>query len=208
MKHRLKSGIGEIADPRYIFHVPGDPKKSMPPTRLKGRLLLADPSLRDGVFDQSVILITHHTAEEGAHGVILNQPSDRKLGDLLKTPEFEPLRALRVFQGGPVAQGQLTLAAFSWQPSRGLRYQISLPLDKAIAKSRRSGTLVRAFAGYSGWAAGQLESELERNSWHVVKPEEDLLGIDHARPLWSELMGRISPYHRILAATPANPWFN
>lgn len=203
-----KSGIGEIAEPGYIFHVPGNPKKSKPPTRLKGRLLLADPSLRDGIFDHSVILITHHTPDEGAHGVILNQPSDRMVGDLLKTPEFKPLRALKVFQGGPVAQGQLTLASFSWQPSRGLRCQISLPLEKAIAQSRRPGTLVRAFAGYSGWDAGQLESELERNAWHVVKPEEDLLGRDHARPLWADLMSRISPYHRILAASPPQPWFN
>jgi len=188
--------------------VPGDPKKSKPPTRLKGRLLLADPSLRDGIFDHSVILITHHSPEEGAHGVILNHPEDRIVGDLLKAPEFEPLRSLRVFQGGPVSQGQLTLAAFSWQPSRGLRYQISLPLDKAIAQSRRPGTLVRAFVGYSGWSSGQLESELERNAWHIVKPGEDLLGLDHSRPLWAELMSRISPYHRILASAPSEPWFN
>jgi len=188
--------------------VSGDPKKSKPPTRLKGRLLLADPSLRDGVFDHSVILITHHTPEQGAQGVIINQPSERTVGDLLKTPEFEALRAVKVFQGGPVGQGQLTLAAFSWQPSRGLRYQMSLPLEKAIAGSRRPGTLLRAFVGYSGWGAGQLESELDRNSWHVVKPEQDLLGIDHARPLWGELMGRISPYHRILAVSPSQPWFN
>jgi putative transcriptional regulator len=197
-----------MADPGYVVLVPGDPKKSKPPTRLKGRLLLADPSLRDGVFDHSVVLITHHTPEEGAHGVILNHPEDRIVGDLLKTPEFEALRSLRIFQGGPVAQGQLTLAAFSWQPSRGLRYQISLPLEKAIVQSRRPGTLVRAFVGYSGWSSGQLESELERNAWHIVKPGEDLLGLDHARPLWAELMGRISPYHRILASAPSEPWFN
>ncbi|MFU8893186.1 MAG: YqgE/AlgH family protein [Luteolibacter sp.] len=186
----------------------GDSKKSKPPTRLKGRLLLADPSLSDGIFDHSVVLITHHTPEDGAHGVILNHPGEQTVGSLLKAPEFEPLQSLRVFQGGPVAQGQLTLAAFSWQATRGLRYQISIPLEKAIAHSRRPGTLVRAFAGYSGWTAGQLESELERNAWIVVKPGEDLLGLDHSPALWSVLMRRISPFHHILAASPTQPWLN
>ena len=186
----------------------GDPKKSKPPTRLKGRLLLADPSLCDGVFDRAVVLITHHSPTDGAHGVILNQPGDRCVGDLLTAPEFEPLHSLKVFCGGPVATNQLTFASFSWQPSRGLRHQISLSLEKAITQARKPGALVRAFAGCSGWAAGQLEAELEHNSWHVVKPEQDLLGCEHDRPLWSDLMGRISPYHKILAASPSQPWFN
>jgi len=188
--------------------VSGDSKKSKPPTRLKGRLLLADPSLSDGIFDHSVVLITHHTPEEGAHGVILNHPGAKMVGDLIKAPEFEPVRSLRVFQGGPVAQGELTFAAFSWQASHGLRYRISLSLEKAITHSRRPGTLVRAFAGYSGWAAGQLESELERNAWIVVKPGDDLLGLDHSRTLWNELLRRVSPFHRILAASSSQPWLN
>lgn len=188
--------------------MPGEPKKSKPPTRLKGRLLLAAPSLCDGAFDRAVVLITHHSPTDGAHGVILNQPGAPCVGDLLKAPEFEPLHGLKVFCGGPVATNQLAFASFSWQSSRGLRYQISLSLEKAIAQTRRPGTLVRAFTGYSGWAAGQLEAELERSAWYLVKPEQDLLGCDHDRPLWSQLMGRISPYHRILAAAPSQPWCN
>ncbi len=203
-----KSGIGEIPDTRYIHGVSGEPKKSKPPTRLKGRLLLADPTLCDGMFDRSVVLITHHTPADGAHGVILNHPADTRVGDLLSDPEFEPLRALRVHRGGPVSTNQLCFASFSWQPSRGLRHHISLPLEKAIAHARRPGTLVRAFAGYSGWAAGQLEGELERQSWHVVKPGRDLLGCEHDRPLWADLMARISPFHRILAAASSRPWCN
>jgi putative transcriptional regulator len=164
--------------------------------------------LRDGIFDHSVVLITHHSVEDGAHGVILNHPDERTVGDLFSSPEFDPVRALKIFQGGPVAQDQLAFAAFSWTSSRGLRSQISLSLEKAIALSRQPGTLVRAFVGYSGWSAGQLESELARNAWTVVKPGHDLLGLDHSRSLWAGLMGRISPYHRILSVAPSQPWLN
>lgn len=186
----------------------GEPRKSKSPQRLKGRLLLSDPSLREGVFHRSVVLITQHSPTEGAHGLILNHPTENLLGDLLKSPEFDPLRKLRVHQGGPVDANQMTFASFSWQPSRGLRHQLPLSIEKAVAMSHRPGTLIRPFVGYSGWAAGQLEDELARNAWVVAKPENDLLGHDHARPLWAELMRRISPFHRILAATPDDPWFN
>lgn len=188
--------------------MPGESKKSQPPTRIKGRLLLADPSRTDGVFDRAVVLVTHHSTGNGAHGVILNQPTDRSVGELLKSPEFEPLRALNVYCGGPVSPTQLTFAAFSWQPSRGLRHQLSLPLEKAIAMAHKPGTLVRAYTGYTGWAAGQLEAELERNAWVLAKPDADLLGCDHDRHLWSHLMRKISPFHRILAAASTRPWCN
>lgn len=204
----MNSGIGEILIPRYVENVPGDPQKSMPPTRLKGRLLLASPSLRDGIFDRSVVLVTHHDPGQGAHGVILNHPEDRCVGDLMSQPDFEPLRSLRVFQGGPVAPDRLTFAAFSWLPTRGLRYRISISLEKAIAQSQRPGSLVRAFVGHSGWSAGQLEAELARKAWTVVRPTDDLLGIDHSRSLWAVLMSRVSPLHRVLSLAPEQPWLN
>lgn len=185
-----------------------DPQKSKRPPRLQGRLLLADPTLGDGIFDRSVVLITHHSPHDGAYGLVLNRPTDNVVGGLLKDEAFAPLRSIPVFQGGPVELDQLKFAAFSWQPSRGLRHQMPLPLEKVVAANRRPGTLVRAFVGYSGWAAGQLEAEIERQSWFVVKPEADLLGLDHAQPLWADLMRRISPFHQILAAAPAHPWHN
>ena len=56
---------------------------------------------------------------------------------------------------------------------------------------------VRLFAGYSGWAAGQLENEIKQNAWLTVEAKEGiifdtpteerlpaamkLLGIDFAR---------------------------
>ncbi|MEC8941830.1 MAG: YqgE/AlgH family protein, partial [Verrucomicrobiota bacterium] len=58
------------------------------PIRLQGQLLIADPTLREGIFPHSVILLTEHNAEEGAYGLILNHPSDHKVGEFLKDEEF------------------------------------------------------------------------------------------------------------------------
>ncbi|MDA7865828.1 YqgE/AlgH family protein, partial [Akkermansiaceae bacterium] len=77
---------------------------------LRQKLLLADPSLRDGTFNKSVVLLAEHTPAEGAFGLILNQPSGRTVGDLISDPDFLELWQLPVHLGGPVARDQLTFS--------------------------------------------------------------------------------------------------
>jgi putative transcriptional regulator len=67
---------------------------------------------------------------------------------------------------------------------------------------------VRAFIGYSGWTAGQLENELRRPAWFPVNPQPDLLGHEHDPELWAELLRGLSPLHRILAEAPDDPFLN
>ena len=59
------------------------------PIHLQGKILLADPSLHDGIFDRSVILLADHSADEGAFGLILNHPTGHSVGDFLKEQAFE-----------------------------------------------------------------------------------------------------------------------
>lgn len=183
------------------------PPASDAPTHLLGRLLLADPSLRDGVFDRSVILLAEHDTVEGAFGLILNQPTGQVVGDFLKDESFAPLQRIDVHRGGPVSREHLTFSAFWWQESK-LRWAIRISADDAVKHSHRPGTLVRAFIGYSGWSTGQLEEEIQRRSWIVTHPADDLLGQPHDRALWSHVLRGISPFHRILSAVPDHPDLN
>lgn len=178
------------------------------PIQLQGQILLADPSLRDGIFDRSVVLLADHSTEEGAFGLILNHPTGHKVGDFLKDGAFEPLRNIAVHVGGPVSREHLTFSAFWWNAEDGLKWHVRIPAEQAIRRSRQPGTLVRAYVGYSGWTAGQLEGELRRNAWMTVKPLPDLLGQTHDRTLWAEILRTMSPYHRILAEAPEQPWTN
>ena len=78
--------------------------------------------------------------------------------------------------------------------------------DPTLAK--QPGTLVRAFVGYSGWSAGQLESELRRNAWIVTRPPNNVLAVHHDKALWAEVLRHLSPFHRILAEAPDDPFAN
>lgn len=173
---------------------------SLPP-EVRGRLLLADPSLRDGIFHKSVILIGEHTMDDGAFGLILNHPSGRTVGEVLPADEFSALANLPVHLGGPVARNKLSFSTFRENDGK-LEFELRIPIEEALARMNQPGTLIRAFAGYSGWSKDQLEDELERESWIISDPPPDFLKLAHDLTLWKTVMRRLSPYHRILADAP------
>ena len=182
------------------------------PIHLKGQLLIADPSLRDGIFNKSVILLAEHSGEEGAYGLILNHPTGQTVGDLLSSEDFQILSKIPVYLGGPIGQEHLTFAAF-WTDSpelaeRHLKFATRISAQDAIKRSQQPGTLVRAFAGYSGWTEGQLENEIRKNSWIPTLPGIELLATQHEKSLWAEMMRNLSPYHQILAEAPDDIYMN
>jgi putative transcriptional regulator len=185
-----------------------DPSKSEQPIQLQGKLLISDPSLKDGTFNRSVILLTDHTTDQGASGIILNQPTGKLVGDLLTDDEFSALCKLPVHDGGPIARDQLTFSSFWWSKKLGLRWAIRISAEQASKHARKPGRIVRAFIGYSGWSPGQLENELRGQSWFPIRPQPDLLGHSHDTRLWGDLLRRLSPLHRILAEAPDDPMLN
>ena len=202
------SAIGEVAARVYSSRVATHPSESDMPIQLQGKLLISDPSLRDGTFNKSVILLTHHTHDQGASGLIINHPTGKVVGDFLTGEEFAPLKQLAVHQGGPVSHDQLTFSSFWWSKKLGLRWAIRISAEEAVDHSHRPGRIVRAFIGYSGWSPGQLENELRSTSWFPANAQPDLLGNQHDISLWSHLMRRMSPLHRILAEAPEDPLLN
>jgi putative transcriptional regulator len=186
----------------------GNLVNSHPPIpELVGKLLLADPSLRDGTFHKAVILVGEHSAGEGAFGLILNQPTGQTVGDLLQNKDFETLAEVAVHHGGPVSREHLTFAAF-WEKDGTFDFAIRISAEEAAAYVRLPGTVVRAFVGYSGWAKEQLEGEMDRESWTIFTPDPQLLTKVHDITLWKKLMSNISPYHRLLADVPTEVMAN
>jgi putative transcriptional regulator len=66
----------------------------------------------------------------------------------------------------------------------------------------------RVFAGYSGWGAGQLESELEEESWLVLDPEASDIFAPDAADLWSTVLHRQGGALALLARMPPDPSMN
>lgn len=180
---------------------------------LKGRLLVATPNLGDPNFERTVVLMLEH-GDEGALGVVLNRPSELDLADPL--PEWARAAAHPpvVFIGGPVAPSAAVClarvgapgAAQGWQPLLGPVGTLDLDSDPDEALPRLQE--IRVFAGYAGWAPGQLEGEIAAGGWFVV----DADAADPLSPapehLWSAVLRRQRGSLALFAAYPPDPSLN
>jgi len=174
---------------------------------LDGSLLLASPSLQDGVFDDSVIIVHTHR-EKGSEGLILNRPTGQTVGDFMCSNHFEALKDLPLYYGGPVAEDQLSFASFRWEVDGRMVCKPSISMEDAMETMHKSGSLLRAYLGSSLWSKGQLQDELDNYVWFVAPASSRVLNLPQDETLWKNTMQALSPFHHIISLTPENPFLN
>jgi len=161
-----------------------------------GSLLVASVLLADGVFARTVVLVLD-CDEDGALGVVLNEISETALDAVLPDWVQTVSEPRLLFHGGPVSpNGAICLASVAsageeppgWRPlfdTVGL-----LHLDTPIEIVSGAYRDLRIFAGYAGWAAGQLQAEIAQGMWHVVAAEyADVFGTEPL-PMWRRVLRR------------------
>lgn len=169
---------------------------------LTGKLLVAMPTMPDNRFARSVIYMVAHN-EEGAMGLVVNKPMGSigfaELLDQLDietdTPDVE--EACKVLYGGPVESGRGFVLHTddyrqdSTMPVDGDVYMTAtVDILKAIANGH--GPRQRLLAlGYAGWAAGQLDEEIQRNDWLHAECDLDLLFAVDLSAKWERALAKI-----------------
>jgi putative transcriptional regulator len=172
---------------------------------LRGRLLVAAPSLLDPNFARSVVLIAEH-AEGGAMGLVLNRPSETSVAEAV--PELSHLSAEGepVYVGGPVSTESVLALAEVEDPddaSELVLGDVGFVQDPGVVARRG-----RIFVGYAGWSAGQIEAELDEEAWIVVPAEADDVFSDEPEGLWSTVLRRQGGPLALLATLPPDPSLN
>jgi putative transcriptional regulator len=178
---------------------------------MRGRLLIASPALLDPNFHRAVILVGEH-GEEGAMGVVLNRPSKTEVAEAVPALEDLVEAGATVSVGGPVAPGSVLVLAELDDPDLvadefvvdGVGF-VRGDADTALVAA--AAGRARVFAGYAGWTAGQLEAELEQESWIV----EDAIADDvfaEADELWSLVLIRKGGPYVLVATMPPDPSLN
>ncbi|HEU0305270.1 MAG TPA: YqgE/AlgH family protein [Gaiellaceae bacterium] len=178
---------------------------------LKGKLLFSAPALFDPNFRRTVVLVAEH-GEDGAMGIVLNRPSETTVGEAV--PDLADVAGADspVFVGGPVQpQAVLVLAEFE-EPAQAATVVVGdigfARADGDLDELARATRRARVFAGYSGWSPGQLEAELEDDSW-LVEPVEDVdLLADPEEDLFRSALDTKGGSYRILALLPDDPRAN
>lgn len=166
---------------------------------ISGRLLVASPAMADDNFNRTIVLVLEHN-DGGAVGVVLNRASHTPLEHIVAP--FGPLAAGRgvVHVGGPVApsaaiclgrlRGDAPADAAEQGASRLFGTIASVDLDAPVEAVEASVAEIRLFAGYAGWAGGQLEGEIAAGGWFVVNRTDDDVFCREPGRLWRGVLRR------------------
>jgi putative transcriptional regulator len=171
-----------------IRHV--TPENKMNPALLgegspfRDQLLVAMPSLRADAFSRSVVYICAHSPA-GAMGIVINQKLPevqfRDLLGQLNLPHSELKVEPVVHFGGPVESGRgfvLHSTDFKQKDTLCINHHIGITgsVDILRAISEGHGPRRSIFAlGYAGWGPGQLEAEIQANSWLTLPADDDII---------------------------------
>ncbi|MFN7001998.1 MAG: YqgE/AlgH family protein [Roseinatronobacter sp.] len=188
---------------------------------LTGKFLIAMPSMPDPRFAHSVVFLCAHS-EDGAMGIIVNKPlTDISLKTLLENLELavaegdaglgSPVGDTPIHFGGPVETGRgfvlhspdFFSAEGSMTVLDGIALSTSVEILAAMAHGQGPSDALIAL-GYAGWAAGQLEDEIQAGGWLIADATERLLfgTDDHAK--WRAALGGLGIDPRHLSGAPGH----
>jgi putative transcriptional regulator len=152
-----------------------------------GQFLVAMPGMQDQRFARSVIYMCAHSSE-GAMGIVVNHIAPNlvfsSILDQLDIKGSHPDRVDQtiVLRGGPVEPGRgfvlhsgdIKISDSSLQVGDELYLTTTLDILRLIAEERGPEHVLFAL-GYAGWAAGQLETELQGDGWLTCEADHSLL---------------------------------
>ena len=171
------------------------------PVKLSGRLLIATPNMGDPRFKSAVIYICSHDSS-GAMGIIINKSKgDLQLSDMLINIGIEGkvrVADTPVLLGGPVDidRGFVLHSAdyFKTETSLKLSDTLHMTSTKDILEALvldAAPTRAMLAVGYSGWGAGQIESEIKDNAWIVAETDEALIFDTDLEGKWSKALASL-----------------
>jgi len=170
-----------VRDPTRVYN---GALPSMAQVNLTNHFLIAMPNMADPYFARTLTFICEHN-DKGALGVVVNRPIEMTLGALYERLSL-PLASRillnePVYFGGPVQTDRgfvLHQPLGQWQATLAVRDKLGLTTSKDILEAAGQGAGPRRMLvtlGYSGWAAGQLESEIGQNAWLTVEAKDAII---------------------------------
>ncbi len=160
---------------------------------LVDQYLLATPSIQDPLFASSVVYMCEHN-QQGSMGVVINHLSDQTLKNIFSQLDIDCENPIIIDQpvyiGGPVKLQQgfvLHDANSSWDKTIAIGNNTKLTSSRdileAIAQSKGPHQYL-VLLGFSGWSGGQLEQELQDNSWLTARAHPDITFSEQTDQKW------------------------
>ncbi len=178
-----------------------DPNLMNGDSPFRNHLLIAMPGLGDSFFHRSVVYVCANSAA-GAMGIVINQKLQdvqfRELLEQLKLPQPQTVTQQPIVHfGGPVETGRgfvLHSTDFMREDTVRINDHIcitgTIDILSSIAEGRGPARSIFAL-GYSGWGPGQLEQEMQSNSWLTVPADDELIFSTDIAHKWEKSLKRL-----------------
>ena len=167
---------------------------------LTGRLIIAMPNMMDPRFARTVIYLCAHNAD-AAMGLVVN----RLIGSITFPDLLEQLgiedqdvdNNVKVHFGGPVESGRgFVLHSVDYQQEGTLQVNeaVSLTATIDVLRDMAAGCGPRRSMlalGYAGWGRGQLDAEIQSNSWLHVEADEGLVFGHDLDGKWEQAINKL-----------------
>jgi putative transcriptional regulator len=96
------------------------------------------------------------------------------------------------YWGGPVSQNTVRALLHTNTPPENAEQVFDsvylVDINEDLLATEADSSTLRFFAGYAGWSAGQLQSELAFNSWLIVPAKEALVFAKDTTDIWFQLI--------------------
>jgi putative transcriptional regulator len=181
----------------------------------RGTFLVANPMLRDPNFQRTVVLMCEH-GDGGSWGLVVNRRTDVELPDLLEDLPFPADRTGPVYWGGPVETSRMQVlhrlrrdVAEEIEICPGVHLGLGLDELRGLAEHPLlAGESLHAYVGHAGWAAGQLDAELETPSWIVCTADARIVFDTRPEEAWDRVLESLGPEYAQLTRVPIDPRLN
>ncbi len=177
----------------------------------KGKILISTPDISGDIFSRSVVLIIEHD-ENGAFGMILNKKNNSMTMHLKDSLGYD----VEIYEGGPVdthrlffiIKGNLITESYLRIDNETYLTEDAESVIAAFIEEELQVHQIKVLAGYSGWSAKQLETELKNNFWTPI----EIYNLDYTAPndqtLWKTMMQNLGGQFLIWANSPEDVRLN
>lgn len=159
----------------------GDEEKSV--------FLVATDQLDGTSFEQTVIFMVHFGGRGGTTGLAINRPTDIPLSEAFPNIPRQAGSDDVLYLGGPVSTQSIFVLLRTPSPKKGMMHLVKdiyfVPGHHVLGVEIEGES--RAYAGYTGWAPGQLQAEIDRGDWQVVREDPALVFEKDTSKLWLQL---------------------
>ncbi len=194
------------------------------PEKLNGHFLISEANMSDPNFYRTVVLIIEHNVE-GAFGLVVNRKSNLSLSEVLNGFDTKRGQQTPLYVGGPVQQDFLfvmhsdlpdePISDTVITPVPGIHFEPAFRLLEKYFREDYWNNLsekvrpdIHLFLGYSGWAPGQLEREMDNGSWMIIEARPHIVFHPHPEEGWEDALREKGGIYKVFVDRGQDPSLN